>query len=172
MPRAARPAATRCWCAPKARNIAMAAPLMHRPAFPERPRCRSNHLRSRPLRRAIRPSRRRKSRPETHSRKCRRRCRSPASRRGQKNCRAARLRNCRCEDRKVRARPHLRHRPEFDLRARKPDPNPGISDMSQGTMWNYGLKRSPECAMNKHLSGPCAFINKYRPAFEGRHNPA
>jgi hypothetical protein len=76
-------------------------------------------------------------------------------------------------DRKVRARLHPRHRPEFeDLQARKPDLDPPMSDMSQGKMWNYGLKRSPECAMNKRLSGLCAFRNKYQPAFEGRHNPA
>jgi hypothetical protein len=62
--------------------------------------------------------------------------------------------------------------PAADLQGRKSDPNPGISNMSQRTMWNFGLKRSPECVMNKHLTGPCAFRNKYQPAFEGRHNPA
>ena len=62
--------------------------------------------------------------------------------------------------------------PAADLQGRKSDPNPGISNMSQGTMWNLGLKRSPECAMNKHRTGLCAFRNKYQPAFEGRHNPA
>ncbi len=36
----------------------------------------------------------------------------------------------------------------------------------------YGLKRSPECAMNKDSSELCAFGNKYKSAFEGRHNPA
>jgi len=59
-----------------------------------------------------------------------------------------------------------------DLQGRQPDPNPGISNMSQGKIWNFGLKRSPECVMNKHLTGLCAFRNKYQPAFEGRHNPA
>jgi hypothetical protein len=36
----------------------------------------------------------------------------------------------------------------------------------------YGLKRSSECAMNKGASGLCVFRNKYKSAFEGRHNPA
>ena len=59
-----------------------------------------------------------------------------------------------------------------DLQGRKPDPSPGLSKMSQGTIWNFGLKRPPECVMNKHLTGLYAFRNKYQPAFEGRHNPA
>ena len=50
--------------------------------------------------------------------------------------------------------------------------NRGTSDMPQGTMQKFGLKPVPECAMNKDVSGVCAFRNISKPAFEGRHNPA
>jgi hypothetical protein len=36
----------------------------------------------------------------------------------------------------------------------------------------YGSRRTPEYAMNRGAFVLCAFTNKYKPGFEGRHNPA
>jgi hypothetical protein len=52
------------------------------------------------------------------------------------------------------------------------DINPGHSRYARGTMSNYDLKPSSECAMNKGAPEHFAFRNKNKSAFEGRHNPA
>ena len=54
-----------------------------------------------------RPSRRRKARREIRSLTCRRRCGSPARRRGRRSCRGKLPRSCQCEDRQPRPIPRL-----------------------------------------------------------------
>jgi hypothetical protein len=60
----------------------------------------------------------------------------------------------------------------LEYQARGPDPGADNADMSQGVIAKYGLKRPPECVMNKGESERRGFRNKYKPAFEARHNPA
>jgi hypothetical protein len=68
---------------------------VHRAETSKRAKCRPSRKRIHPSSPGNRPSRRRKPRREIHSRRCRRRCGIPVSRRGRRNCLATFPTNCR-----------------------------------------------------------------------------